>query len=183
MKHVSNERGALPVLVVVLVALLVAVVGVAVYSSSKARNANTQTANGSSPASSPGSTASPVATPSNMFIVKELGVQFPVTADIKDLEYAVRTLGDGSTGADFSSASMVATGGKGCAADAHPLGTITLVSNANFPDGQKVKQLGSKYLYYVHAQSVCWSGTSADSLSQTQIATFQNALKDAELIQ
>jgi hypothetical protein len=64
MKHVSNERGALPLLVVILMALLVVVVGMAVYNGSKVRNEKTQTANASpSPASSPESTASPVADP------------------------------------------------------------------------------------------------------------------------
>jgi hypothetical protein len=184
MKHVSNERGAVSVLAIVLVLVVVATVGFAVYHMSKARNNDVQSGNTSpSPVSSPVSTASPAATPNNVFVVKELGIQFTGSDDIKDLEYAVRTLGDGSTGADFSSASMVATGGKGCAAGtAAPLGTVALTSNANF-SGRKVKQLGSKYLYYIHAQSPCWPGTTADSLSEKQIAAFQNALKSAELSQ
>lgn len=187
MKYTSNERGVLPIVVALLVVALVAVAGFAVYNASKAHNKDTQSLS-VSPSSSPVSTASPAATSTpaaKVFVVKELDIQFPVTDDIKDLQYAIRTLGDGSKGADFSSASLVAAGGKGCAADAgaNPLGTITLTSNANFPDGQKVKQLGSKFLYYVHAQSVCWPGTTADSLSQAQINSFRNALNSAQLVQ
>jgi hypothetical protein len=185
MKHVSNERGAVSALAIALALVVVAAVGFAVYNMSKARNNDVKSGNTPpSPVGSLISTASPAATPSNVFVVKEVGIQFTLNDDIKDLGYAVRTLGDGSTGADFSSASMVATGGKACAANAGaPLGTITLTSNANFPDGQKVKHLGGKYLYYIHAQAVCWPGTTADSLSEKQIAAFQNALKSAELSQ
>jgi hypothetical protein len=63
MKHVSNDRGAVSVLAIVLVLAVVAAVGVAIFNVSRVRNNDTQSANSSSPAHSPASTASPADNP------------------------------------------------------------------------------------------------------------------------
>jgi hypothetical protein len=65
MKYVSNDRGALSVLVVILVVVLVAVVGVAVYNFNKSsqKQKDAQTNASPSPASSPATTASPAIDP------------------------------------------------------------------------------------------------------------------------
>jgi hypothetical protein len=66
MKYVSNDRGALPVLVVILVVVLIAVIGLAVYNASKSNQKDAQTVNASpSPSESPVASVSPTATPTS----------------------------------------------------------------------------------------------------------------------
>lgn len=150
MKYSSNERGAVSVLAIVLVLVVVAAAGFAVYNVSKARKTDTQSVNTSrSPASSPVSSTSPAATPANVFVVKELSIQFTVSNDIKDLVYSVRT-SNGVTSADFSTASLVAADrnadGKYCTAEAEaPLGSISLSSSTT---NGAVKTIGNQSLVY-----------------------------------
>jgi hypothetical protein len=181
MKYSSKQRGAVSVLAIVLVLVVVAAVGFAVYNVSKARNTDTQSVNtSSSPASSPTSTASPAATPANMFVVKELGVQFAISGDLKDLVYTVRDLGAGKKAADFSTTSLI-NAGQSCATDqSHSLlGSILVTSDANVTTSEKVKAIGSQYLYYSHPQAACSNSDNAASLT----ASFRNALNSAEAAQ
>jgi hypothetical protein len=184
MKFTSNERGAMPVLLGILAVVLIAVIAVAFYNVSKARNKDAQTSTSSpSPASSPVSTVTPTTTPVNMFVVKELGIQFTVSSDIKDLTYRIRTGADGKTIADFSTTSLTTVGGKYCAADQDaPLGTIVLESDPNFPGG-KVKQLGNEYLFWTHTQSQCSQDATAVNLANKQTTSFRSALDSTQLVQ
>jgi hypothetical protein len=64
MKHISNDRGAVSVLAIVLVIVVVAAVGFAVYNASTARNKDAQSVNASpSPVGSPAANASTAPTP------------------------------------------------------------------------------------------------------------------------
>jgi uncharacterized protein (UPF0333 family) len=66
MKHISRERGAVSVLAVVLVLVVVAAVGFAVYNATRARNSDTPSVSTSpSPTDSPATNASPTASPSS----------------------------------------------------------------------------------------------------------------------
>jgi hypothetical protein len=186
MKDSSNERGMIPVLVVVFAVVLMAAIGVAVYNLQKSQQKDAQTVNVSpSPSSSPASTASPVATPVNGFVVKELGIQFTLRDDIKDLVYVIRT-SNGVTSAHFSTASLEeadkAAGGKYCTPEGDaPLGVIDLT--ASTPGGeQAIKMIAGKYLNYAHAQSACSQDSSVMSLAAHQAQAFQQALGTAEAI-
>jgi hypothetical protein len=181
MKPTSNERGAVPILVIVLALVLVAAVGLAVYNvSNSSKNAQTVNSTNTSPssASSPGTGASsaPTPTPSNVFIVKELGIQFTITTDIKDLVYSMTDLG-GTKAADFSTTSLI-NAGQSCATDQPRalLGRVYLSSETNV-NAEKVKQLGNQYLYYAHPQAACSNSSSVSALT----TSFKNALKTAEL--
>ncbi len=186
MNYSSNERGALPILVALLVVALVAVVGFAVYNFSRSNQKAAQTVNASpSPTGSPAASATPTPSPTGkVFTVKELGIQFTITDDIKDLVYSVSVGGDGKSAA-FSTASLVAAGGKYCAADKDaPLGAVSIDSAANAPGGSgKVKQLGSQYLYFTPPQAPCSDSASFQNLSSKQRASFQTALDSAQLVQ
>jgi hypothetical protein len=87
MRYTSNERGALPVLVALLVVALVAVIGIAVVNANKARNKDRQSVSASpSPASSPASTASPAVDPYAGWQVYKSpsdGISFKYPADWK----------------------------------------------------------------------------------------------------
>jgi len=184
MKFTSNERGAMPVLLGILAVVLIAVIAVAFYNVSKARNKDAQTSTSSpSPASSPVSTVTPTTTPVNMFVVKELGIQFTVSNDIKDLTYRIRTGADGRKIADFSTASLAAADNN-CGADgsAPPLGVVTLEPDPNYPGG-KVKQLGSQYLFWTHSQAPCSQNTAVMDSANKQTASFRTALDSAQLVQ
>jgi len=91
MKYVSNERGALPVLVAILVVALVAVVGMAVNNANKSRQKAAQTASASpSPASSTEATSSPEATSSlSTYTSPEEGASFKYPSDWKLSEKSV----------------------------------------------------------------------------------------------
>jgi hypothetical protein len=121
-----------------------------------------------------------------MFVVKELGIQFTLSDDIKDLEYVVRT-SNGVTSAHFSTASLVAAdksaGGKYCTPEGDsPLGIVDLA--ASTPGGeQAVKMIGSKYLNYAHAQSACSQDSSVMSLANKQAQALLEALKTAQATQ
>lgn len=67
MKHLSNERGAVPVLTLALMAVLIVVVGVAIYNVSKSHQKTAQktaatTTTSPTPSTSPKTSASPTAT-------------------------------------------------------------------------------------------------------------------------
>ena len=185
MKLNSNERGALSVLIAVLVVALVVVAGLAIYNVNKSRQKDAQTNASPPPISSPASTASPLATPTpaNVFVVKELGIQFTVSDDIRDLRYVVKT-NNGQSSAYFSTTSLETAdrnaGGQYCTAERDaPLGIIDLATNT--PGGeQAIKKIGDKYLNYAHAQSACSQNTSVMSLANKQAQAFRQALETAE---
>jgi hypothetical protein len=186
MKHVSNERGALPVLVIVLVALLVVVVGVAVYNGSKARNANTQTANGSpSPAGSPATSASPTATPANRFNVPELGFTMTLPSGLEGLKYSVIRDKNGTDfSATFSTDSLErADSASTCKAAQGPLGGISKYSydptgkTSGTPD---IKKVDSFYLTHSAPQAACSLNDATAKLQTSQAGLLKQAFDSAE---
>jgi hypothetical protein len=119
-----------------------------------------------------------------MFVVKELGIQFTITNDIKDLVYSVQTAGDGTKIAQFSSTSLTVAGGKYCAADQDgPLGAIDLVPNPSSAGSADIKHLGSKYLSWTPPQATCTSDATVQNLNNAQRASFRAALDSATLTQ
>lgn len=96
MKYLSNERGAFSVLAAILVVVLVAVVGVAVYNMNKshqkaAETASTSPSPSTSPvtSTSPTATATPTPTASGYLVVSQWGVKLPASGVLANLQYSI----------------------------------------------------------------------------------------------
>jgi hypothetical protein len=74
------------VLLVILVAVVLAVVGLAVYNAQQGKPKTANTGQSSSPAQSPETSATPAPTTAYLHI-KEMGIKLPLSADISDLSY------------------------------------------------------------------------------------------------
>lgn len=129
--------------------------------------------------------AKPVVTPPapakcTPFKVPEVGVQFCLTDDIKDVVYVAKK--SDNTYAYFSSTSVVQAGGAMCKADdIAPLGAIGLVAEVGVNDSE-VKKLGGKSFTYAQAQANCTEDQTAQDLITKQRKSFRAALDNAELI-
>ncbi len=185
MKYLKRQEGMVAPLVIGLAAVVIIVVGVAVWQSQKAKPQVTASPTPTVKAStSPTPTATPVSGTTS-FAIKELGIQLQVTSDLKDLVYTTQ-IHSGVTSAYFSTASLVAAdkaaGGKYCTpgGDA-PVGVIDL--SAATPQGEGlIKIIGGKHLNYSSQQSVCSEDSSVMNLAKKQAQSFRQALDSAEAI-
>ena len=126
---------------------------------------------------------SPVVT-NNMFEVKELGIQFQISADLKDLVY-IMTNSNGVIAANFSTTSLTnldqADGGSYCNATNHGLGIISKVSQLGH-DLSDSKQIGSYYYIWNHPQATCSDKSNVSQLQSRQTTALAQAFKTLELI-
>jgi hypothetical protein len=151
MKYVSDDRGVVPVMLIVLVALLIIVGGYAFYNVT--HHANGEQASNSktpTPSSSPLGSASPAAptptpTPSSVFDITSLGVKFTLSGTLYDLTYQVVHLtGDQAVNSvEFSSQRLEAAG---CSLSSAPLGYLTY---DNDKGGTVVANARNSNIYYL----------------------------------
>lgn len=124
----------------------------------------------------------------NILKVSELGIQFTLPASIRDAYYVME-----GEQADFTTRTLVGSGGSDCAAGADkpvnaPLGSINLSTTppsngvGDINTGVFIKKIGSKYLYYKPAQSVCSASVSPITAQSQSGAVMQEALKTATAI-
>lgn len=111
--------------------------------------------------------------------VKELGVKFKLSEEIKDATYSVKTLSDGSQVAKFSTASLT-TQDAACNAEFGPLGSLEKTTvdtdrfgNKKVVDNVSIFKLGDNYYSYSSPQALC-----SEKIADTE-STYRSALKEA----
>ncbi len=139
------------------------------------------------------------APPTHPYRVAELGIEFRVPQQLGDLMYVLGDGGEGERGAFFSSRSLRAAGGPGCAAGArggvspYPLGLVVVSpeppakvraeqrKNPEAGLGEFVNRVGDRYLYYRPApQEPCAAGNrKAAALQRRQAESLRTALDTA----
>ncbi len=142
----------------------------------------------------PATTSTTVAKPTTTLKIPEFGIQLALPAAISDAYYATAKGAFNDTiYANFSTHSLASAGGQYCTADTTagaPLGSVAVTSTQplanptveNSP-GAFVKQVGTKYIYYVGPQAACSDDKTVQAKASTDIAALQEALKTAALIQ
>ncbi len=194
MKYLKDDRGVLPAVVAILVVLLVAVVGFAIYNASKTHQKEALTTSTSpSPSSSPVSTASPTSTqaPGKMLVIKELGVEIPLENGPSDLEYAyvahpatgvaAATLGTkssvGSGTCSYSIGQIIKFDGT-IPSGAHPYYTTDSSGNTI---NALLKQFNGFYLQYVPSQNPCTLANGTPYPNKTTSQETINAVNALQL--
>jgi hypothetical protein len=134
---------------------------------------------------------------SQTYVIKELGIQFPINGSLEGLYYVIKP-GIGTLSkykyAYVSTKPLVNLGGVYCTAEDAPIGIITVLplSTSDAPGremeigGSLVKQIGNNYIYYRNPQATCATGQNekaATALQSKAIAELATQLKQAQLIQ
>ena len=126
---------------------------------------------------------SPVVT-NNIFEVKELGIEFQIPADLKDLVYTM-TNSNGVIAANFSTTSLTsldqANGGSYCNSTNAGLGIISKSPQLGH-DLSDSKQIGSYYYIWNHPQATCSDKSNVYQLQSSQSTALGQAFKTLELI-
>jgi hypothetical protein len=120
----------------------------------------------------------------NISKVKELGIEFQIPADLKDLVYTI-TNSNGVIAANFSTTSLTsldqANGGSYCNSTNAGLGIISKSSQLGH-DLSDSKQIGSYYYIWNHPQATCSQNNDVINLQTKQSAELGQAFKTIELI-
>lgn len=123
------------------------------------------------------------------FKFNELGIKLSLDSSVSDLYYSV--LSKNSVGL---STKRLDSYGKYCLAGESPLGILKVEdvgpldsTDPNYsPDrsvGALVKQLGTKYVYFMGPQASCSEVKAGEILQTTQLAALRQLLKNIALIQ
>jgi hypothetical protein len=193
MKYVRRQHGIAQLLVVGLVALVLAVVGLAVWQSQKAKQSadKTSTHPTASPIATASTTPAPTATSNpNEIGVTELGYKMTLPAGLMDLKYVAQTNlpGDAAHPApystsSFTTASLLQLDGPSsqCTAANGAIGTIVRYAEdpKAFASVAESKKVGNFYLGFVTPQQTCSSGASTDALETSQLNLLRQAFKTA----
>jgi hypothetical protein len=168
-------------------AVLVVVVGLAVWQS---QNVKSNTA-GSSPTTSPTNQASstPIVTPSpaNEFKVAELGFKMTLPTAIADAKYFAKTNLPGSAAhpATYSTSSFTTTSleqqDSRCSASANSIGSIARYSEdpSSFATVAAVRKVGSFYLAFITPKQPCSDKAAAEQLQSSQTTLLRQAFDSA----
>lgn len=116
------------------------------------------------------------------FEIKELGLKFKITEDLKDLVYLIKDYSKETNNRSilFSTKSLVATGGTYCSISEAPLGAITWQTTLGSPGEIKVSYLiesDNLYVSYMGPQAPCSDVKAIQDLQTKQIESFRAALK------
>ncbi len=191
MKYLKRQDGIAHLLMVGLVAVVLVVIGVAVWQSQQAKSKADQTASTPTPtavsSATPTSSGTPV--PSDEFKVTELGFKMTLPKGLADLKYAGQTNvpstdGNGTIAkASFSTSSLEAKDSANslCTPAHAPLGVI--VQYDSQPKGLDssipVRKVGNFYLAYSAAQSACSDDNGIPNLVLSQAALLKQAFEGA----
>lgn len=183
MNYLKSQRGALDLVVGLLVVGLLVLAGTTIYfkhqeqlATIKATAANTetkQTVKQSSP-----ETKATKPTTTSTFKIAELGVELTLTSDISDLTYVTNS-GNGYTNAYFSTKSL-AKSEPNCQADDGAIGDISRATSlpmASGPTAENTKKIGQYYYFYIGPQSVCTSSSANASMQTSLKASLEKAFQ------
>lgn len=116
----------------------------------------------------------------NYFEIKEVGLKFKITDDIKDLTYSIINEGNGATYVWFSTKTLENLGGKNCNSDQAPLGGIGVwqkdISGGAMAITYLIKSNNFSVTYGT-PQSICSSVKEAQDLQMKQLRSLSEALK------
>jgi hypothetical protein len=179
MRSTRNERGVAMVLLVILVAVVLAVVGLAVYNAQQGKPKTANTGQSSSPAQSPETSATPAPTTAYLHI-KEMGIKLPLSADISDLSYYYNMT---SRTAELGSKSLAGKTGGACAAGPGVGPLETLHRTTELPSGydpKDVKRVNGYYIWRTPPQAACSADAEAVALMTKQRAAVHEAVAAVE---
>ncbi len=165
----SSPKGFIAPLLLALIALLLIGGGAYVYVHNKQASQSTVI----NPSAQATSTA-------NYFEIKEVGLKFKVTNDIKDLRYSIINEGNGATYVWFSTKTLENIGGKNCNSDQAPLGAIGVwkkdISGGAMAITYLIKSNDFSVTYGT-PQAICSEVKEAQSLQTEQRVSLSEALK------
>ncbi len=112
------------------------------------------------------------------FEIKEVGLKFKITNDLKDLTYSVRKWDDANT-VSFSTHSLESSGESDCKANEGPIGTISIFKNYEEATGGFTYLIESEsfYVTYAGSQAACSDKEDVSSLQANLRDSLANALK------
>lgn len=130
----------------------------------------------------------------DFLVIKELGIKFPLTSQIKDLIYTYDcTNGGGSLTTNclhfstISIASIPNSGGQNCGTANDPLGTYNVYSTRQTNEGAGDNQAGTleatvngHYIYYHHVQFACGDTPQDQAKVSVLIDPLLTAVKNAQ---
>jgi hypothetical protein len=179
MKHLKRQDGIAQLLIVALVAIVLVVIGLAIWQSQHVKTKADQATNSPTPSAAAQASSTPAPTVANEIKVTELGFKMSLPVGLTDLKYVATTNQTGTANgvsyqystASFSTTALEqkASGIAACTAAEGPIGRITRysVDPSTFGTTNSVtKKVGSFYLGFTMPQSPC-SSASADSQLQT----------------
>lgn len=192
MKHSSDQRGALPIMALILAVVAVAVVGIAVYNSGKVRQKVAATASPSplvSTSASPQAKVSPTPTPSNVLGLDDWGIKIRLESSLADTRVIYNKQGGGAQSREyyytFTTSRIQALGGN-CASTTLQFGAIVSLFRLKTkpvatPDGELINDspIGG-YYYILTSPSASCSGMGVRSQSTTEAqdrAALRSSLK------
>ena len=133
-------------------------------------------------------------TPSIPFSIPELGIQFKLTSQIKDITYSIKSLGDFGEAAYFSTESLAALE-PNCSSTYNSIGAIAVLNQKQWQDAQggfdetptttptfdsnnpnTPVHLGSKYIIYDGPGGLCANSTETEKLQRTDAAALVQSL-------
>jgi hypothetical protein len=119
------------------------------------------------------------------FKIPELGIQFQIPADLKDLVYVIN-ISNGITEADFSTTTLTnmdtAMGGSDCSASLHAIGAISVSGYLQY-DIDGYKHIGNKYYIFSSLQSPYSSNNDVEELEIRQYHELMAAFQTIQFIQ
>ncbi len=183
MNYLRSERGASIVLEVVLVAVVLCMVGFAVYSSAHDKPAPVVVT--TTPAPTPSPSATPSSSPAALTYLQltELGLKLPLTSEIKDLIYTYSpSTSDLPAKLHFSTTSISALADGFCGPSHDPLGTYTVYPSAqsNATAGALTASVGGHFIYYTHVQYGCGDTAAQQAKVASLIAPLNAAVQKAQ---
>ena len=176
----NSQRGFIIPLVIAIIAILAIGGGVYIYQRNESRP-ESESINIVSQTNSATTTNSQGVITQTNFEIKELGIKFKLTDEIKDLTYVMSS--DNKT-ASFSTKSLKLTGGNYCTASYGPIGSISanqdnLIARGELPtkDSDDFRKINNQWVYYTHPQATCSDNKEVQDLTIRQIKALQNAFK------
>ena len=196
MKYPKREDGIAQILIVGLVAVVMVVIGLAVWQAQKAKanlvsSSPTPTVAAKS-SSSPTPTAAP--TPANEIKVTELGFKMTLPTGLTDLKYVAETgisdpAGNGTLArASFSTTSLEQKDSNSlCQAAKGPIGFISRYeaepkSLESGPVRESVRKVGNFYLAFGPSQSACSDNNGVPGLQDSQTKLLEQAFDGASAL-
>jgi hypothetical protein len=189
----KNQQGVTFVPVVILAAVVLGVIGGAIYVSMHSKNA----ASVSSPTPSLSASSTPTTSPSaaatklsNEFDVSELGFKMTLPTGLSGLTYSVQMNQTGNyngqsytaSTARFSTTSLVNADPSHCGTTDSPVGAISYYPSFNpsvLSDSPKIKKLDAGYLAFTGPQGECSTNASADSIQSANWPLLSQAFETA----
>lgn len=191
----NNERGAVLVLELIVLAVVLVAAGFAGYTYIQHNKHASQTTRPKptstpepSPSPTPGVSPSPVVDTGQYLTIHELDIRMPLTPALHDLVYTyTAATATAPASLHFSTASVSAMPGGSLCTPAHdPLGSYTVYTSAQSNVGATDSQVGTLlvsangyYIYYHHVQYACGDTPAAETAVANLIEPLHTAVQNA----